>query len=67
MGSLGLGNGSLRLDDVYLEGATPDGPAVVGRRLLDCLFNLIQRRAASVIRTGSPSKPAKRSSLGGFE
>ena len=30
MGSLGLGNGSLRLDDVYLEGATPDGLAVVG-------------------------------------
>ena len=30
MGSLGLGNGSLRMDDVYLEGATPDGPAVVG-------------------------------------
>lgn len=31
MGSIGLGNGSLRMDDVYLEGATPDGPAVVGR------------------------------------
>ncbi len=30
MGSIGLGNGSLRMDDVYLEGATPDGPAVVG-------------------------------------
>ena len=30
MGSLGLGNGSLRMDDVYLEGSTPDGPAVVG-------------------------------------
>ena len=30
MGSLGLGNGSLRMDDVYLEGATPEGPAVVG-------------------------------------
>jgi hypothetical protein len=30
MGSLGLGNGSLRMDDVFLEGATPDGPAVVG-------------------------------------
>jgi len=30
MGSLGLGNGSLRMDDVYLEGATPDGPAMVG-------------------------------------
>ena len=31
MGALGLGNGSLRMDDVYLEGSTPDGPAVVGR------------------------------------
>ncbi len=30
MGSLGLGDGSLRMDDVYLEGATPEGPAVVG-------------------------------------
>ncbi|MDR3650427.1 MAG: hypothetical protein P4L20_15140, partial [Acidimicrobiales bacterium] len=30
MGSLGLGNGSLRMDDVYLEGATPEGPAMVG-------------------------------------
>ncbi len=30
MGTIGLGNGSLRMDDVYLEGATPDGPAVVG-------------------------------------
>ncbi len=30
MGALGLGNGSLRMDDVYLEGPTPDGPAVVG-------------------------------------
>jgi len=29
MGSLGLGNGSLRMDDVYLSGSTPDGPAVV--------------------------------------
>ena len=30
MGALGLGNGSLRMDDVYLEGPTPNGPAVVG-------------------------------------
>jgi hypothetical protein len=30
LGALGLGNGILRMDDVYLEGATPDGPAVVG-------------------------------------
>ncbi len=30
MGSLGLGDGSLRMDDVYLEGATPEGPAMVG-------------------------------------
>src|ERR1700691_4732408 len=30
MGTIGLGNGSLRMDDVYLEGSTPDGPAVVG-------------------------------------
>jgi len=30
MGSLGLGNGSLRMDDVYLEGDTPEGQAVVG-------------------------------------
>jgi hypothetical protein len=29
MGSLGLGNGSLRMEDVYLQGDTPDGPAMV--------------------------------------
>ena len=30
MGALGVGSGGLRVDDVYLEGDTPDGPAVVG-------------------------------------
>ena len=30
LGALGVGKGRLHMEDVYLEGATPDGPALVG-------------------------------------